>query len=71
MSLRKGGMWNYPSKIYIVKEKYFLIVNIYILGGQVGGAEGEGERENLKYTPCPVQSPIQSLISKPWDHDPN
>ena len=34
-----------------------------------GRAEGEGKGENLKQTPCWMQSPTQDLISGPWDHD--
>lgn len=36
-------------------------------------AEGRAEREgeNLKQTLCGAQSPTQSLILLPWDHDPS
>ena len=29
----------------------------------------EGKRENLQQASCTVQSPIQGLIPRPWDHD--
>ena len=35
---------------------------------QQGRGRGRG-RENLRQTPCRVQSPMKSLISQHWDHD--
>ena len=35
----------------------------------VSGGEEQGERENLKQVPSPVQSPTRGAIPQPWDHD--
>ena len=62
--LNKGkmGYLLIPDKITLRKKNNFFIrEHVYKWGKARGGAEEEGE--NLKQTPCPVQSLTQGLIS--------
>ena len=52
-------------------EMYFYDRWLYLFEGGGYAGEEQRERENLKQSPCWVQSPMWGLISPSWDHDPS
>ena len=56
-------------------DAYFLFYDLFIVfreserESESTSLRGRGERENLKQTPCWVQSQTWDLIPQPWDDD--
>ena len=48
---------------------FFFIIIFFRERGEGAERDRDRERENLKQTPCSVQSPTWVSILRPWDHD--